>query len=100
MAAVVIIAILRREIRDLASRIVRVKFPGGELQARQQAEAGAPMGNAGVNPPPPPLPDGLQISDQQRTAIVQVIQSQTAAARLWEYRYLNHFLVWCPRNNW
>lgn len=93
VAAVVIIAILRREIRDLASRIVRVKFPGGELQTRQQAEAGAPMGNAGVNPPPPPLPDGLQISAQQRAAIVQVIQSQAAAARLWEYRYLNHFLA-------
>lgn len=93
VAAVVIIALLRREIRDLISRVVTFKFPGGELQARQQSEAAPAQGNARVNPPSPPLPDGLQITEQQRAAIVEVIQSQAAAARLWEYLYLNLFLA-------
>jgi hypothetical protein len=91
VAAVVIVALLRKEIRELAARIVTVRFPGGEFQARQQGEP-PPASGAQVNaPPPPPLPPGL--TDQQRTAIIQVVQSNAMAARLWEYRYLNCFLV-------
>jgi hypothetical protein len=48
VAVVVIVALLRKEIRDLAGRIVSVRFPGGELRARQQGEVAASAGDAQV----------------------------------------------------
>lgn len=91
VAAVVIVLLLRAAIRDLLARIASVKFPGGELQTRQPSEAGA--GNAQVNTPAPPLPAGLTLQPHEQDVLRQAFQAEHAAARLWEYRYLNLFLV-------
>lgn len=91
VAVVVIVLLLRESLTGLIGRVVRVRVPGVHLDTNQQAETTA------SKPPPqtpaPPLPANLQITSQQQEELKQVFQAERAAARLWEYRYLNLFLA-------
>lgn len=90
---IIFISLFRQEIKNLIDRIASIKFPGG-------AEVNTPQPIEENNRPPIPandveiddkLPSGLDL--QQEKVVTQLIRSHIASAYLWEYRYLNYFLV-------
>lgn len=87
----------RAQIGRLMDRIKRAKGWGVEIDATQQERADATI-TAKDEPPPVPtsdvsLPQGIPLTPEQTEQIVHLIQSERANAALWEYRYLNLFLV-------
>ena len=92
VAAVVIAFLFRNAIRSLLNRIRVLSVPGVQLQTRQLPEGAAP-GEREIKPPAPQLPEGLALSPEQQAILRQAFQAERAAARLWEYRYLNYFLA-------
>lgn len=91
VAIVVVAFLFRAELRGLIIRIRSVSVSGMQIQLPQLPEG--PAAGAPPNPPPPQLPAGLQLTAAQQQELIQVFQAERAAARLWEYRYLNHFLA-------
>lgn len=91
VAAVVIVLILRRPIVRLIERVVSVRVPGVQLDTRQQPESPAPK--PVPETPAPSLPAHIQLTPEQQEQLNKVFQAERAAARLWEYRYLNLFLA-------
>jgi len=91
VAAVVIVVILRQPLARLIERVVSVKMPGVLLDARQQLET--PGEKPVPQTPAPALPAGIHLTPVQQQELVKVFQAERAAARMWEYRYLNHFLA-------
>jgi hypothetical protein len=91
VAAVLIAFLFQSQIRGLIARVSSVRMPGMQIQAPQMPERSTPA--APPNPPPPPLPAGLVLTPAQQQQYVQLLQAERAAARLWEYRYLNRFLA-------
>lgn len=90
-AAVAIVFILRHALVRLIDRMVTVRVPGVHLDARQQPELAAPR--SAPPTPAPPLPANVQLTPPQQEELKKVFQAERAAARLWEYRYLNIFLA-------
>ena len=83
--AFTVIFLFRREMRDLLLRVATIKLPGGaEVSAHQSLRV-----EKGVTDDvePKPLPDDMN------DAIRQAFEAERARASLWEYRYLNYFLV-------
>lgn len=91
VAAVIVAVLFQSEIRGLIARVRSVSMPGMQIQAPQMPER--PPVAAPPNPPPPELPAGLVLTPAQQQQFVQIFQAERAAARLWEYRYLNQFLA-------
>lgn len=85
------------EFKALINRISSLKLLGQEVAAPQQArmaeEAIAPT--AGTAPPvdAPLTIDGLQLSNEQIAEVRRLFESERAAARIWEYRFLNYFFA-------
>ncbi|CAJ8992030.1 Uncharacterised protein [Burkholderia pseudomallei] len=87
----------RTELRNLINRVSSFKILGQELvtqQAKLEGEAPAD-GNL-------PIPDdgaiqqelqNLEITPEQQAQIKAVFDAERAAARMWEYRYLNYFFA-------
>lgn len=97
LTMVVLIGIFRfsDDIRDLLSRVARIRLPGGAEVATQQSRGIAPE-----EPATPPnaeqipvqgIPPDLAPADQQE--IANLVRSHIATAYLWEYRYLNYFFA-------
>jgi hypothetical protein len=89
------IVLFRHQIRGVLSRTASIKFPGGgELIAQQLPPKDE---NPPSELPAPPLEQQpllpAALTDQQMSAIRAIIDSERARAYLWEYRYLNLFLV-------
>lgn len=91
VAAVAIVLVLRRALVHLIEHVVTVRVPGVQLDTRQQSELAAPR--PVPQTPAPPLPGIVQLTPQQQEELKKVFQAERAAARLWEYRYLNLFLA-------
>lgn len=98
LVALVFMGIFRQELRELIGRVFSIKFPGGgEVLASQREklrEETAPRNQ----PPQVPtqqieLPPGITLTTEQAQQVVQLVQSERANAALWEYRYLNLYLV-------
>jgi hypothetical protein len=92
------IVFFRKELGGLIGRVLNIKFPGGELSMSQSekttAELSAPKEHPAVpDSEKPALPQNLSLTPDQAKAIQELIQSQRADAYLWEYRYLNYYLV-------
>jgi hypothetical protein len=88
------VVLLRDPISDLLRRFRGATFGGASVDM-QQPEASS---NKPVETPAPPLPApaaaaAAQLTPEQQDALKQILQAQHAAARLWEYRYLNLFLA-------
>ncbi|MGD1324999.1 hypothetical protein ACNHE5_08765 [Pandoraea pnomenusa] len=87
----------RDEIKALINRISSLKLLGQEVAAPQQARLAEEAAEvaAQVSPAPNPAPDleGLQLSNEQVTEVRRLFESERAAARIWEYRYLNYFFT-------
>jgi len=93
--AVVFITLFRTPIAELINRILHLRFPGMDLVASQQEKATKEIAPAGQAPQglPAEVPANIKLTPEQAQQIGQLIQSERANAALWEYRYLNYFLV-------
>lgn len=94
--ALIFIHLFRKQMGGLIDRVWRIKFPGGELSASQQERAReleppaatGPLSARDVN-----LPANVNLNPEQTGQVLHLIQSERANATLWEYRYLNYYLV-------
>lgn len=93
LVLIIFIRGFKTELRNLVNRIASIKFPGGaEVNTPQ------PLNDVSSKFVPTPtiefnqsLPAGL--TKDQETTITHLIKSHIANSYLWEYRYLNFFLV-------
>jgi len=89
--------VFRSQLEDLIGRIGRIKLPGGgELTTLQQVRTAAD--EKGKLPDVPDesdvgVPEGVALSGDDLNRVVQAIKHERANAYLWEYRYLNLYLV-------
>lgn len=93
--AITFMRMFRGGLSGLISRTASIKLPGGgELVAPQ-----LPPEAEKASPPPPVVPDQQQpllpasLDDSQLKAIKELFDAERARSYLWEYRYLNYFLV-------
>lgn len=99
LAALVFFAVFKEDIRDLLRRIAKIRLPGGsELstsQVERASEESPPRKTAPPVPPPEqvPLLQNVRLTPEQVEQIAQAFQAERAKAYLWEYRYLNYYLV-------
>lgn len=78
------------DIKALMQRLAKVRLPGGaELSMSQPPPGQIPS----TTPDSPQVPEGLSLTPDQVQTIRQLFQAERARATLWEYRYLNYFLV-------
>lgn len=97
---VIFFCLFKSEIRSLLSRIAKFKWGSAEVSAPQlPADVSAKNDVA-----PPPVTEGNQqglvlpvdanIAPDERLRLEQTFLAERARAHLWEYRYLNQFLVY------
>ena len=85
--------IFRDSIRSLFQRIAKIKFPGGTEVATPQKidDDNKPTPSPIGEPEPLQLPEG--VDPQIIEKISELFLAERSRAYLWEYRYLNYFLV-------
>jgi len=99
LVALVFFAVFKEDVRGLLRRIAKIRLPGGSELSTSQADRASeeiPPQKA-VTPVPPPeqvnLPQNLSLTPEQAEQVTHAFQAERAKAYLWEYRYLNYFLV-------
>lgn len=99
IAALAFFLMFKEDIKALIRRIAKIRFPGGGEVSTTQVERASeesPHREAAPPVPPPeqvPLPPSLSFTPDQVEQIAQAFQAERAKAYLWEYRYLNYYLV-------
>ncbi len=99
VVTIVFALLFKSDIRALIGRIAKIRFPGGgEVSVSQNERTSIEASGDESIPPTPPdekitLPQGLNLSPAQVTLFEQAFQAERAKAYLWEYRYLNYYLV-------
>jgi hypothetical protein len=99
LVAVVFLTTYRHQVRALLSGATKIRLPGGSevtiTQAERKETALLPASPATGLPeaPVPALPQSIQLSPAELKEIENVLRAYRAEAYLWEYRYLNFFLV-------
>lgn len=96
--AILFIILFKEDIKALILRIAKIKLPGGTEVSTTQSNQLA-VEESRLSTPPDinsqvtiiGLPTDL--THQQRIVVEQQIRAHIATAYLWEYRYLNYFLV-------
>ncbi len=97
LVAIVFLLVFREDIKALLLRIAKVKLPGGmEITTPQSSRTAeeaelVEKPSIDVSATIKDLPNDLNV--QQREAVAQLIRSHVATSALWEYRYLNYYLV-------
>ena len=91
--------LFRGDIQSLLRRIARIKLPGGgEFSVTQIERANEELSPRGeqplvTKPEGPALPENLTLAPEQVKVVGDAFSAERARAALWEYRYLNYFLV-------
>jgi len=95
--ALTFLFLFRKAIRTLIGRIARIKLPGGgELSTPQRLRSSEDKSNEVEKisvPSEDLLPSNLELTPEQMKEIDEIFRAESAKAALWEYRYLNYFLV-------
>ncbi len=97
--AMTFLVMFKEDVKALMRRIAKIKFPGGSELSTSQSEKASEDLSATAAPPPvatsggPPIPENLSLTQVQIQAVRQLFDAERARAALWEYRYLNYFLV-------
>lgn len=96
--AIAFIAVFRGDIRALMRRVATIRFPGGEVSTSQAERSSEVAPAAGTTPKVPSeeqvtLPQNIALTPEQVKQLGEIFQAERARAYLWEYRYLNYFLV-------
>lgn len=95
----VLLLTYRHQIRALLSGATRIRLPGGsEVTITQAARTELALSSPAPSAPlpggtEPPLPEGLHLSTEQAKGLENILRAHRAESFLWEYRYLNYFLV-------
>ncbi|MCM2547644.1 hypothetical protein [Burkholderia glumae] len=97
IAAIYATRTFKTEVAALVNRIASVEFPGGKL-VTQQAKLERDVGDADTVAPAAADPTNdvlqdVQVAPAVRERLRAVFEGQRAAARMWEYRYLNYFFA-------
>ncbi len=95
VVAIVFIFKFNEDIKALLLRIAKIKLPGGTEVSTPQSNQ---LKEDTKKPHPEPTEDKIQglpqnLTTEQRQAIEQLVRAHIANAYLWEYRYLNFYLV-------
>jgi hypothetical protein len=95
---IMFLCMFRAELKSLILRIALLKFGSAELAAPQLPPSvernGSGSGKETLpNPTPPQLPAGITAPPETLKLLAQAMLAERARAYLWEYRYLNYFLV-------
>ena len=99
IVALAFFLMFKEDIKALMRRIAKIRFPGGGEVSTTQVERASeesPVREAAPPVPPPeqvPLPQSPSLTPEQIQQIEQAFQAERAKAYLWEYRYLNYYLV-------
>lgn len=83
------------DISALVRRVAKIKLPGGAEVSTHQSNRN-PEEKDKAPPEPGPIPTGVipsGLTVEQKAAVEKLLESHVAIAYLWEYRYLNYFLV-------
>lgn len=93
LVALVFIFIFKEDIRALLLRIAKIKLPGGaELSTTQNTRSEETTAKIEPNIESiKNLPNNLNTEQKQEVEVL--IRAHIATSYLWEYRYLNYFLV-------
>jgi hypothetical protein len=94
----IFLALFRDEIRTLIRRTASIRFPGGELSTSQIERTAEELAENPEQPAlpttePPSLPPGLTLGPEEQRKLFEFIKAERARAALWEYRFLNLYLV-------
>lgn len=94
--ALTFLFLFKEAIRALIGRIAKIKLPGGgELSTPQSLRASEDKTTEveiGIHSEDL-LPQNLELTPEQVKEIDEIFKAERAKATLWEYRYLNCFLV-------
>lgn len=93
VVVLVFVLCFRAEVRALIDRIATIRFPGGEVSTTQLEQS---LQEPDVSAPPQPPPDPAHLLDlpaDQQQRLRESIEAERERARLWEYRFLNYYLV-------
>lgn len=99
IAVLIFLVMFREDVKALMLRVASIRLPGGaEFHASQSAQQEREA-RAAARPVPDPEPEPQPLNfngltAQQREEIENIIRGERANAYLWEYRYLNFFLVY------
>src|SRR5574337_765786 len=99
IVALVFLWRFRDDIRALMKRVASIKLPGGaelsapQLERAENEKIAAKEPSALSAGTAPALPEGLHLTPEQASAVAEAFRAERAKAYLWEYRYLNYFLV-------
>ena len=97
----VFLLIFREDIKALLLRIAKIRLPGGTEISTSQSERQIKEEKIEQKPLPAPqsplvgVPSDL--TPQQRSAVENILKAERATSYLWEYRYLNYFLVYATQ---
>ena len=96
LLVLVFFMIFRVSIQALIGRIAKIRFPGGAELSTSQEELPAKdeLPQITANSEKSPIKGlGITLKPDQMRAISERFDAERAQARLWEYRFLNYFLV-------
>jgi hypothetical protein len=99
VVAVTIALTFKNDIRNLMRRIAWIKFPGGsefsttQLERRSSTSADHDTDEQQPLEPEVELPHDLQLNPAEFEKVESLMKAERAKAALWEYRFLNLFLV-------
>ena len=94
----IFLLLFKNELRSLINRIASLKIGSAELTAPQLPPPADQTAQGQLpNPAPPQLPPGVSVPPQATRLVEQALAAERARAYLWEYRYLNYFLVYATQ---
>ncbi len=94
----IFLLLFKYELRSLINRIASLKIGSAELTAPQLPPPADQTARGQLpNPAPPQLPPGVSVPPQETPLVEQALAAERARAYLWEYRYLNYFLVYATQ---
>lgn len=89
----------KNDIKELMRRIAKIRLPGGsELSTSQHDKMSDDITKEDINKIKPPeqisVPKSLSLTPDQQKIIRETFQATQQLAILWEYRFLNLYLVY------
>lgn len=97
IVAITFFIFFKEDVKALMRRIAKIRLPGGGELSTSQLEKASEVPPAKSEPPTPigeaPIPPNISLIPQDLQTISNLFNAERARAALWEYRYLNYFLV-------
>ncbi len=97
---IILFFVLKEDVKSLIRRIATIKLPGGGELSTSQIEKSKEEIAQNIKQPSvpsdgsPQIPENLMLTSEQIKALRQIFDAERARAALWEYRYLNYYLVY------